>query len=196
MTGTTQEPTLDQRLSEARTTEHEARAHLDGLTGRLAKAHEEQAYEDAADLKRQIPEAEHAWSAAAATLRAYESVAAQLAQDRAAREQAEADALRRRQAIGHLNEASAREHALMDDLTAVKAEILAGLGAIRDAVARGKQLELQVRQARADQQQARIDAGDQQLAGAHVPAPNLVTVMVERIPALRELLTPRDPEGF
>ena len=76
----------------------------------------------------------------------------------------------------------------MDELSAVKAEALAGLAAIRQTLQRGYALEGQVRQQRANQAQARVDAGDADSVPGYISAPNLVSSFVERSQALTAIL--------
>lgn len=180
-------PTLEQRLSEAREKAQTARAHLDGLTARLHKAVEEARYGDADAIQAELPAAENAHTIAAAEQHAIEFALEHLDRERQAREAKIQAEKRRQQAQANLGRAAEAERALMDDLLAVRAEIIAGLDAIRDAVARGQALEGQVRQQRAAQQQARIDAGEQQGIG-HVAAPNNVSTLIDQSPALLALV--------
>lgn len=181
-------PSIQQRLSTARATAQTARAHLDGLNSRLHQAVEEARYGDADALQAEIPEAEHANTIASAELRAIEFAIEELNRERAERD-AKIQAEKKKQAAqGNLARAAEAERAGMDALAAVKAEILAGLGAIKDAVARGQAIEGQVRQARADQAQARVDSGEATGLPGHIAAPNMVTSLVDQTPALRALI--------
>jgi hypothetical protein len=181
-------PSIEQRLEVARQGAFQARQHLDSLTSRLRDAVEQQRFDDAHQIKSEIPNGEQAWAVAEAEVRALEGVIAHLEKERAAREAAEQAALRRHQAAGILAAAVETEKTLLDDLGAVKAEIIAGLGAIKDAVLRGQALEGQVRQQRSIQAQARVDSGEANSVPGHIAAPNMITVMVDQSQTLRALV--------
>ena len=181
-------PSIQQRLNAARATANTARAHLDGLNSRLHQAVEEKRYGDAKTLDDELPEAERANTIAVAELRAIEFAIEELNRERAERD-AKIQAEKKKQAAqGNLARAAEAERAGMDALAAVKAEIQAGLGAIKDAVARGQAIEGQVRQARADQAQARVDSGEATGLPGHIAAPNMITSLVDTTPALRALI--------
>ena len=179
---------LDQRLAAARQAAQTARAHLDSLDVRLRTAVEAADYDQAAELKGQIPDASHAWAVAAAEQRALESVIEELsrqAAERAAREQAER---RKQQAQVNLDRAAETERQLMDELSQVRAELVAGVEAVQLTIRRGYQLEQQVRQARTEQAQARVDSGEAAGLPGHIAAPNPISSLVESRSALVALL--------
>jgi hypothetical protein len=182
MAGSTKETpqqSLQQRLEAARQAASTARAHLDSLESRLQVAIREERFGDAHQIKQDLPDAEQQWAHAAADQRSIETVLDDLARQQAQRQTAEAAELRKQAATGNLNEAAVREQQGMEELHAAKAELIAGVGAVQDTINRAYAIEQQVRQARADKQQARVDLGEL-AAGAHVPAPNLVSAWVER----------------
>lgn len=170
----------EQRLDAARQATATAQRTLDGIEVRLQKAIEEQRFDDAHALKQELPAAELAYAHAAADQRAIETVIDDLARRRAQREAAEAAERRKQAAVGNLNRAAARETELMDQLRTKHAELIAGVGAVKDTITAAYAIESAVRQARADMHQARIDMGEPNLAGMHIPAPNLVSSLVER----------------
>ncbi|MBR7832480.1 hypothetical protein KDL01_04380 [Actinospica durhamensis] len=180
MTRTTETPpeSPEQRLSAARQATGTARAALDGIEARLRTAIEVQDFDTAAQLKREIPEAELTFAHAAADQRAIEITIDDLARRRAEREVAEAAELRKQAATGNLNAAAERERALMDELSAAKAELIAGVGAVRETIRKAYQIEGQVRQARSDVYQARVDLGEA-APGARISGPNFVSAYVE-----------------
>jgi DNA repair exonuclease SbcCD ATPase subunit len=189
MARTTETPqeTPQARLDAARRATDTARATLEGIEARLRKAIEAQDFDTAAQLKREIPDAELAYAHAAADQRAIEIVIDDLARRRAQREAAEAAERRKQAAVGNLNAAAAREAELMDQLRTKHAELVAGVGAVKDTITAAYAIEQQVRQARADQRQARVDMGEQQ-PGMQIAAPNLVSAVVERSEALVSIM--------
>ena len=181
-------PSLDEQLAAARADAAQARATLDGIKARLTVAVREQRFGDAEQAQGELPEAEHAWAVAAAGQRALEGVLEHLARERHEHEVALQAERRRQLAAGHLNAAAARERELMDELSACKSEALAGLAAIQATLQRGFAIEGEVRQQRAIQAQARVDAGDADSVPGHISAPNLVSSFVERSQALTAIL--------
>ena len=175
---------LDQRLAAARRNAAEKRQSVDGLNAQLRTAVAEQRYGDADQLKQELPAAEHEWVVAQAEAQALEGVLAQLALERQQRQAAEQAEQRRQQAAGQLAAAAERERDLMDELAQVRAELTAGVEAIQMTIRRGYQLESAVRQARADQAQARVDSGEATAVPGHIAAPNSVSSLVERSTAL------------
>ena len=179
---------LDQRLAAARRNAAEKRQALDGIAGRLRTAVSEQRYADAEAVKQELPAAEHEWVVAHAEAQALEGVLAELARERQQRDAAEQLERRRQQAAGHLNAAAERERELLDDLESVRAELVAGIEAIQATIRRAYQLEGAVRQARADQWAARVDAGEASAVPGHIAAPNSVSSLVERSSALMAIM--------
>ena len=179
---------LEQRLAATRRNAAERRQALDGLTGQLRTAVAEQRYGDAEQIKQELPEAEHEWVVAHAEAQALEGVLAQLAHERQQRDAAEQAERRKQLAIGHLNAAAERERELLDELESVRAELVAGVDAIQMTIRRAYQLEGAVRSARADQWQARVDAGEASAVPGHVAGPNSVSSLVERSAPLMAIM--------
>lgn len=179
---------LDQRLAAARRNAAEARGAVDGINARLRTAVAEQRYGDADQLKQELPDVEHAWVVAQAEAQALEDVLTHLDRERQQRDAAEQAERRRQQAAGQLAAAAERERELMDELAQVRAELTAGVEAIQMTLRRGYQVESAVRQARADQAQARVDSGEATAVPGHISAPNNVSSLVERSEALLAIM--------
>lgn len=173
-------PSLERRLGTARRAAQEKRQALDGLNAQLQTAVAEQRYGDAEQIKGQIPDASHAWGAAEAEVRALTGVLEDLAREQQQRDAAEQAERRRQAATGHLNVAAERERELLDDLSAVRAELVAGLEAIAETMRRGMQIEGAVRQARMQIAQARVDLGEATGVPGHIAAPNPISSLIER----------------
>lgn len=183
----TQQPSLQDRLADAKQKAATARAHLDSLTSRLHQAVQAERYGDADALQAALPEAERSWAFCQADVKAIEGTLEHLAREQAARDAEIAAEKRRQKARADLERATAEERALTDDLLAVRSEIIAGLGAVRDAVARGKALEAEVKRKRDAQQEALVTAGQQDTKAA-VNMPNDVTALVDANPGLLALV--------
>ena len=179
-----QEPvSLDHRLAAAREKARAARVHLDGLNAQLAQAVAEQREDDAEQARALIPEASHAWGTAEAEARAIEGVLEDLAREQRQREAAEQAERRRQTAARHLETASERERERMDELQALRAQVVAGVEAIRAALQHGYWLETQVKQDLATKAQARIELGE--TTGMPVIiGPSPISSLVDSSPAL------------
>lgn len=177
---TTDRPvSLDERLSAARQAATAAKASVDDLESRLRTALETEQYDAAHELKQQLPPVDEAWAIAAAELQALETQADNLARQRAQRDAAESAARRKVQASKNLADATERGQQGMDELAQLKAELVAGVGAVQATIARAYQCERDVQRARAEAHQALADLGEA-VEGVHIPAPNLVSSLVER----------------
>lgn len=175
---------LDRRQADARARAQQARLHLDAIEARITAAVAERRFHDAHEAKMELPAAERAWGEAEAEARALESVLADLAQQQAQREAALVAERRRQQATDTLNRAAEREAEGMDQLAAIRAEIIAGIEAVRDTIMRGYQIESLVKQARTDVARARVDLGQAEGMPHIVSGPNAVSAYVERSQAL------------
>lgn len=172
-------PSLDEKLAAARAAAAEAEQALHGLKVRITTAVQEQRYGDADRLQSELPETEHAFIVAAADRDALQAVIEHVDRQRAEHQQQLAAEKRKQAAIGNLNRAAEQERELMDDLAQVRAELVAGLDAIGMTIRRGYQLESEVRQARADQARARVDAGEAEGMPGHIAGPNPISALVE-----------------
>lgn len=174
---------LDQRLAAAREKARAARAHLDGLNAQLAGAVAEQRDDDAEQARALIPDASHAWGEAEAEARAIEGVLEDLAREQQQREAAEQAERRRQAAARHLETASERARQHTDELQALRAEVIAGVEAIRAALQHGYWLETQVRQDLTTKEQARVELGE--TTGIPVIiGPGTISALVDSSPAL------------
>lgn len=183
--GTKEAPkqSLAQRLDAARQTAGTAKAVLVDLESRLQNAIQAEQYDDAHEIKALLPAADEDWAIAAAELQALETQVDALGRQRAQRDADEAAARRKQQAGKNLADAAQRERQGMENLAELKAEIVAGVGAVQDSISRAYLVEGQVRQARADVHQAHVDLGEAS-PGKEIVGPNLVSSYVERSQAL------------
>jgi hypothetical protein len=181
MAGTKEVPqqSLQVRLDAARHAATDAKAVLDSLESRLETAIRAEQYDEAHSIKQELPDVDEAWAIAAAELQALEIQADALERQRAQRDAVEAAARRKLQAGKNLADATERGQQGMDELAQLKAEIVAGVGAVQASIARAYRVEQQVQQARADAHQANVDLGEA-FPGVFIPAPNLVSSMVGR----------------
>jgi hypothetical protein len=175
----TQQPSLQRRLDAARQAATDAKAVLDSLESRLETAIRAEQYDEAHSIKRQLPDVDEAWAIAAAELQALEIQADALERQRAQRDAVEAAARRKLQAGKNLADATERASQGMDELAQLKAELVASIDACQAVIVRAYRVEQLVQQARADAHQAQVDLGEAS-PGVFIPAPNLVSSLVER----------------
>lgn len=182
---------LEERLAEAKRDATTAQMHLESLTGRITTAVRAEDFALAQQLKDQLPDAREAYGQHAATAKALEMVLAELEQQRQAHEQQIAAEHRKVLARKHLDGAQEAERQGLDALAQVRADLEAGMAAIEMTVRRGYQLEGEIRQKRSEAYAARVELGELDAMPGHVAAPNQVSALVERSPALMEILQGR-----
>jgi phage shock protein A len=177
---------LRDRLFAAQQDVTRAQVHLSSLTGRIKAAVGAEDFAQAQQLKEQLPDARAVYGEAAATAKALELVLADLDQQQAAHDAVIEAEQRRVQAQRVLDNAGEMERDLTDRLQAVRAELAAGVEAVRDTIHRGYALEEQIYQARAQATQALVELGQRE-AGGRVSRPNFVSAWVDRSSALTDI---------
>lgn len=179
-----EQPTLEQRVAAARQAETQAQMHLASLEERI-KAHvEAREFGEADALQQQLPDAQHAWIVAKAEAGALEGAIAEIGrreQERQASVQAER---RRQQASDTMSRAGQRQQQLEDELQAIRAEIVAGLEAVRATMLHGYEIEDGIKRAIREIWQARVDLGEATGVPGHISGPNWVSSYVEASPVL------------
>lgn len=185
---------LDERAAAARAAADQARARLDDLNSRLYAAVAAEDFAQAEQLKAQVAEAHGSAGRAEAEARAIEAVLEEFAaEERAQAAQVEAEA-RKAHAQRALEQAYEAEREGLDELQRIRAEIEAGIDAVRASMRTGIGIERAVHKARQDADAALVILGER-LPGTITVAPNNVSAWVNSSPALIAVLDGRALPG-
>jgi hypothetical protein len=186
--GTDPQVGMQDRLAEARRQATQAQLHLNTLTSRITTAIRAEDFALAQELKDQVPDARAEYGQHEATAKALEMVLADLEQQRQAHDAQIAAEHRKVAGAKNLERAILAERELMDELMGIRATVTAGLGAVQETLRRGYEIESAVRQVRNDAARARVETGEADSVPGRLSAPNVVSSLVERSPALTAIL--------